>query len=124
MGTFLGVFIGIFMFLQGFDGAGDVSDESIKNLLTGVLVSMSTSLVGLLLTTINNAKSGEARKNIEEDKNEFYDFVQTELMPALDVSMVLAITKLHETVDRFEPAFDRVINRFQDTFDRCTKGFW
>ena len=92
MGTFLGVFIGIFMFLQGFDGAGDVSDESIKNLLTGVLVSMSTSLVGLLLTTINNAKSGEARKNIEEDKNEFYDFVQTELMPSLDVSMVLAIT--------------------------------
>ena len=123
MGTFLGVFIGIFMFLQGFDGAGDVSDESIKNLLTGVLVSMSTSLVGLLLTTINNAKSGEARKNIEEDKNEFYDFVQTELMPSLDVSMVLAITKLHETVDRFEPAFDRVINRFQDTFDRCTRAF-
>lgn len=123
MGTFLGVFIGILMFLYGFDGAGDVSDESIKNLLTGVLVSMSTSLVGLLLTTINNAKSGEARKNIEEDKNEFYDFVQTELMPSLDVSMVLAITKLHETVDRFEPAFDRVINRFQDTFDRCTRAF-
>ena len=123
MGTFLGVFIGIFMFLRGFDGAGDVSDESIKNLLTGVLVSMSTSLVGLFLTTINNAKSGEARKNIEENKNEFYDFVQTELMPSLDVSMVLAITKLHETVDRFEPAFDRVINRFQDTFDRCTKAF-
>ena len=123
MGTFLGVFLGILMFILGFNSAGDVSDESIKNLLTGVLVSMSTSLVGLLLTTINNAKSGEARKNIEEDKNEFYDFVQTELMPSLDVSMVLAITKLHETVDRFEPAFDRVINRFQDTFDRCTQAF-
>jgi len=123
MGTFLGVFLGILMFILGFNGAGDVSDESIKNLLTGVLVSMSTSLFGLLFTTINNAKAGEARKNIEEDKNEFYDFVQTELMPSLDVSMVLAITKLHETVDRFEPAFDRVINRFQDTFDRCTKAF-
>ena len=123
MGTFLGVFIGILMFLRGFDGANNITDDSIKNLLTGVLVSTLTSLVGLLLTTINNAKSGEARKNIEEDKNEFYDFVQTELMPSLDVSMVLAITKLHETVDRFEPAFDRVINRFQDTFDRCTKAF-
>lgn len=123
MGTFFGVFLGILMFILGFNGAGDVSDESIKNLLTGVLVSMSTSLVGLLFTTINNAKAGEARKNIEEDKNEFYDFVQTELMPSLDVSMVLAITKLHETVDRFEPAFDGVINRFQTTFDRCTKAF-
>ena len=44
-------------------------------------------------------------------------------MPTLDVSMVAAITKLHETVDRFEPAFDRVINRFQTTFDNCTKAF-
>lgn len=123
MGTFAGVFIGITMFIGGFNGAGDITDESIKNLLFGVLVSMSTSLIGLLLTTINNALAGESRKNIEEDKNDFYDFVQTELMPSLDVSMVLAITRLHETVDRFEPAFDRVISRFQTTFDNCTRAF-
>lgn len=123
MGTFAGVFLGILMFIGGFDGAGDITDESIKNLLFGVLVSMSTSLIGLLLTTINNAWAGESRKRIEEDKNSFYDFVQTELMPSLDVSMVLAITKLHETVDRFEPAFNGVINRFQSTFDDCTRAF-
>lgn len=123
MGTFLGVFIGILMFNYGFDDLEGITDEAIKNLLKGVLVSMSTSFVGLLLTTINNASAAEARKNIEEDKNEFFDFVQTELMPTLDVSMVLAITKLHETVDRFEPAFNRVIGNFQDTFDRCTKAF-
>ena len=123
MGTFTGVFLGILMFLYGFDDADSVTDSSIKNLLTGVLVSMSTSLVGLSLTTWNNAKAGEARKNIEEDKNKFYDFVQTELMPSLDVSMVLAITKLHQTVDKFEPSFNRVIDRFQKTFDDCTKAF-
>lgn len=123
MGTFAGVFIGISMFICGFDGAGDITDESIKNLLFGVLVSMSTSLIGLFLTTINNALAGESRKNIEEDKNYFYDFVQTELMPSLDVSMVLAITRLHSTVNRFEPAFNRVISRFQSTFDKCTKAF-
>lgn len=123
MGTFAGVFIGISMFIGGFNGAGDITDESIKNLLFGVLVSMSTSLIGLFLTTINNALAGESRKNIEEDKNDFYDYVQTELMPSLDVSMVLAITRLHETVDRFEPAFNRVISRFQTTFDNCTRAF-
>ncbi|MBR8705637.1 hypothetical protein [Bacteroides pyogenes] len=123
MGTFAGVFLGITMFIGGFDGTGDITDESIKNLLFGMLVSMSTSLIGLFLTTINNALAGESRKNIEEDKNDFYDFVQTELMPSLDVSMVLAITRLHETVDRFEPAFDRVISRFQTTFDNCTRAF-
>lgn len=123
MGTFSGVFLGILMFISGFDGTGNVTDDSIKNLLIGVLVSMATSLAGLLLTTINNAYSSESKKNIEEDKNDFYDFVQTELMPSLDVSMVLAITRLHQTVDRFEPAFDGVINRFQQTFDRCTRAF-
>ena len=123
MGTFLGVFIGILMFIAGFHGAEGITDDSIKNLLIGVLVSMSTSLLGLGFTTKNNAEAGESRKKVEEDKNEFYDFVQTELMPSLDVSMVLAITRLHETVDKFEPAFDRVINRFQTTFDGCTKAF-
>lgn len=123
MGTFLGVFMGILMFVFGFDDAGNVSDASIKNLMIGVLVSMFTSLTGLLLTTINNGLAGGARKKIEEDKNEFYDFVQTEVMPSVDVSMVSAITKLHETVDKFEPAFDRVIQRFQTTFDTCTKAF-
>lgn len=123
MGTFLGVFWGISMFLVGFDGAGSISDNSIKNLLTGVLVSMFTSLCGLGLTTWNTATSGEARKKIEEDKNEFFDFIQTELMPSLDVGMVTAISKLHETVDKFEPAFNRVIDRFQNTFDKCTQAF-
>jgi len=123
MGTFAGVFLGIFMFLNGFDGAGKITDASIQNLLAGVLVSMSTSLVGLFLTTINNAKSANSRKKIEEDKNDFFDFVQTELMPTLDAGMVSAIFRLHETVDKFEPAFNRVISNFQTTFDSCTRAF-
>lgn len=122
MGTFLGVFIGINAFTIGI-GTDGITDEAIRNLLFGVLVSMSTSFVGLLFTTINTARSAEARKKIEEDKNEFFDFIQTELMPSLDVSLVLAITRLHKTVNNFEPAFNRVIDRFQNTFDRCTSAF-
>ena len=123
MGTFLGVFLGIVMFVSGFNGSDELRDSSIRNLLIGVLISMSTSFIGLLLTTINTGRIGEAQKDVESDKNEFYDFVQTELMPSLDVSLVAAISKLHETVDKFEPAFDGVITRFQNTFDRCTRAF-
>lgn len=123
MGTFLGLFIGILTFLLGFDSTDSITDDSISNLLIGVLVSMSTSFVGLFLTTRNTALAGSARKKIEEDKNEFYDFVQTELMPTLNVSLVVAIDKLHTTVDNFEPSFNRVIDRFQTTFDNCTKAF-
>ena len=78
---------------------------------------------GLFLTTINNGLAGEARKKIEDDKNEFYDFIQTEVTKTASASLVSAISKLHDTVDKFEPAFDSVINRFQNTFDSCTKAF-
>ena len=123
MGTFLGVFMGIVAFIKGFDNIEGVTDASISNLLYGVCVSMMTSLFGLFMTTINNALDARARKRIEDDKNEFYDFIQTDLMTELGASMVQAITRLHQTVDKFEPAFDRVINNFQGTFDRCTSAF-
>jgi hypothetical protein len=56
-------------------------------------------------------------------ENEFFDYVQTELMPTLNVSLVSAIGKLHNTVDCFEPAFNKVIDKFQRTFDSCTTAF-
>ena len=123
MGTFCGVFLGILMFVWGFDGSEELRDASIRNLLIGVLISMSTSFIGLLLTTINTGGIGEAQKEVEEDKNDLYDFIQTELMPSLDVNLVVAISKLHETVNEFEPAFEHVIGKFQETFDRCTTAF-
>jgi len=122
MGTFAGVFMGVFMFLIGFDSTG-VTDEAIRNLLCGVLVSMSTSFFGLFLTTRNNKNATIAKKKVDEDKNEFYDFIQNELMPTLDVSMVAALNKLRDTVNLFEPSFNKVIDRFQETFDSCTAAF-
>lgn len=123
MGTFTGVFIGILFFLLGFDGAGNISDASIKNLLIGVLISMSTSLAGLYMTTKNTAKAGEARKKVEDDKNEFFDFIQTDVTKTASASLVSAISKLHDTVDKFEPAFTTVIDGFKEAFADCTKAF-
>lgn len=122
MGTFCGVFIGIISFLCNV-WMDSVNDDSIKGLLIGVLVSMSTSFIGLFLTTRNNYYSSDGKRKVDIDKNKFYDFIQTELMPSLDVSMVAALNKLHDTVTMFEPSFNRVIDRFQTTFDSCTKSF-
>lgn len=122
MGTFLGVFIGIFMFLVGYDGV-NFGDESIKNLLTGVLISMSTSLSGLILTTYNNAKAGTARKKVEDAKNDFFDFIQTDVTKTASASLVSAISKLHDTVDTFQPAFTVVIDGFKSAFAEVTRAF-
>ena len=122
MGTFLGVFIGILMFLVGYDGV-NFGDESIKNLLTGVLISMSTSVSGLILTTYNNAKAGTARKKVEDDKNDFFDFIQTDVTKTASASLVSAISKLHDTVDTFQPAFTVVIDGFKSAFAEVTRAF-
>lgn len=126
MGTFIGVFLGLLFFTIGLgaspNGEG-ITDETIGNLISGVLVSMSTSFIGLLLTTITHHLAAETQRVVREDKNEFYEFIQNELMPTLGVSMVAAINKLHHTINLFEPSFNNVIDRFQATFDSCTQRF-
>lgn len=123
MGTFAGVFIGILMFLLGLYSTEGISDESIQNLLVGVLVSMSTSFVGLLLTTKNNKNASKEDKKVEEGKNNFYDFIQTEIIKNFEVSLMKSVTKLHETVDTFEPSFTKIIDQFNGTFKKLVDAF-
>lgn len=124
MGTFLGVFMGLLFFSIGLSGSPDgISDGAIRNLINGVLVSMSTSFIGLFLSTKSNHFASEVRKKVDEDKSSFFEYIQNELMPTLGVSMVAALNKLHQTINLFEPTFNRVIERFQTTFDICTQRF-
>lgn len=119
MGTFFGVYIGLKCFNIGVATAG-VSDEIVSELIGGVIVSMVTSLVGLILMMVGNWIASDYLKQVDADKNKFYDFLQVELMPVLGTSMVSALTKLHSTINTFEPAFRGVIGDFKDAFGECT----
>ena len=121
MGTFAGVFVGLCMFLYG--SQNGITDNSIYSLIMGVLVSMATSFFGILLLIKSHKQASEANKKIDTDKNEFYEWIQNELMPSVDVSMVEAIGKLHETIDQFEPAFSGIINEFKTAFNDVTGAF-
>lgn len=123
MGTFAGVFLGLIMFLIGTKLSGQITDNSIYSLIAGVLVSMITSCVGIGLLIYGHGKASEVTNKIDKDKNEFYEWVQNELMPSVDVSMVEAIGKLHETIGQFEPTFSGVINKFKDAFKDVTGAF-
>lgn len=123
MGTFTGVFLGLFMFLIGTTKSGQITDDAINSLISGVLVSMATSCLGIFLLIKSHSKSSKITNQIDRDKNEFYEWVQNELMPSVDVSMVEAIGKLHETIGQFEPTFSGVINRFKDAFKDVTGAF-
>ena len=128
MGTFTGTFLGLIGFLLS---GNDLSDESkVTNLIIGVLVSMLTSLLGLGLTTWSNHLAAIAKKELDEQKDIFLDFIQLELIPKLQTT----VTTLQQTLEGFVPKFDVVISnfektfsgvigRFKDTFDECTNNF-
>ncbi len=121
LGTFLGVIIGLINFNVGVHDAGAVSNDAVSSLISGVIISMATSLVGLVLMIAGNWKASSVSKSVEEDKNKFFDFIVVNLMPALGTSMVDALAKLHRTVNSFEPAFRSIIGEFKTAFSECTK---
>lgn len=123
MGTFVGVFLGLGMFLLGSMMQGGITDDSIHSLILGVLVSMSTSFIGLRMSTHANDLISNAKTKIDEDKNEFYEFVQNKLMTSVNISLTEALGNLHQTVSDFEPSFSKVIKGFKETFEACTKAF-
>lgn len=123
MGTFVGVFLGLGMFLLGSMIQGGITDDAIHSLILGVLVSMSTSFIGLRMSTRANDLISDAKTKIDEDKNEFYEFVQNRLMTSVNISLTEALGNLHQTVSDFEPSFSKVIKGFKETFEACTKAF-
>ena len=124
MGTFIGVFLGLsaFLFISLFSKEG-ITDDAIHSLIVGVLVSMSTSFIGLRMSTKANDLISDAKNKNDDDKNEFYEYIQNKLMPSVDISLTEALGNLHQTVSDFEPSFSRVISGFRQTFQECTVAF-
>ena len=121
MGTFIGVLVGLFFFSTNLFEMND--EEKINGLIYGVMISMLTSLAGLIFTTMSNHSAARAKKIMDERKNAFYDFIQNELMPTLGTSVVESLARLKDTINNFVPAFNVVIDSFRSTFDECTRGF-
>lgn len=124
MGTFIGVFLGLlaFLLISIFSEEG-ITDDAIHSLIAGVLVSMSTSFIGLKMSTRANDLISEAKNKNDDDKNEFYEYIQNKLMPSVDISLTEALGNLHQTVSDFEPSFSHVISGFRQTFQECTVAF-
>ena len=127
LGTFAGVLIGLLAFNIGLgasqNGNSTIEDYMVGDLIWGVIVSMATSVLGLICSIRLNGYASDVRKDLDSRKNELYHFIQTELMPELGTDMVSSIGKLRQTINLFQPAFNQVINQFQKTFDDCTTQF-
>ncbi|MDN5289026.1 MAG: hypothetical protein JWR38_5300 [Mucilaginibacter sp.] len=127
MGTMMGIVIGLFnipdLGLVLDNGAKDAQlNMGIALLIGGVKVAMISSFTGLLLTIVNSGYVFKgSRTKVEANKNNFYTFVQTELLPVLNQSLGFTLVSLQRNLQLFNQDFtgnlDRLSGIFQTNYE-------
>ena len=109
MGTMLGIIFGLInLFIVSDNG----TDFEIQGFLGGVSIAMFASCYGLGLTVYNSSfKYKTAKKSVEKAKNDFYTFIQTELLPILNQSVYSSVFTLHTHLVKFNENFTVNMNR-------------
>ena len=105
MGTMVGIIVGIgFIAVSGGLSSTSLMDN-ITSLMTCVAIAMAASLVGIFCTTLISWNSKSATTKVEADKNRFYSWLQTELLPVLSGNAVNALYLLQQNLTTFNQTF-------------------
>lgn len=124
LGTFFGVYVGLKCFNYGLGETGNaVTEVMIHELVGGIVVSMLTSIIGLVLMMISNRIASKVRKSIDKAQDVFLQFVQTDVLPSLGTNVTSSLNRLQNTIREFEPSFRSVIGEFKTSFAECTDMF-
>jgi len=116
VGTFLGVILGVLSMIDFGSGKEIVTDETINSFLTGVLIAMVGSGLGLLLTLIGNYQLKGARAESDPQKNQYYTWLQTHLLPHLHDDVSNSLSNLKTVLDAFNSRFFNKLDAFHELF--------
>lgn len=111
MGTMVGIIVGISVI--AFNGGVD-NLTNVSSMMICVAIAMAASFVGILCTTIISWKSKGAKTQIETNKNLFYSWLQTELLPVLSGNSVTALSLLQTNLMTFNQTFQGNIKEFDN----------
>ncbi len=123
MGTMLGIVIGLFNMpdlAMGTDSQASNSllNDGISSLIGGVKIAMIASFTGLMLTILNSGGSFKgSRTLVEARKNEFYTFVQVELLPIINQGLSATLESLQRNLMKFNGEFASNLSRLGGIFD-------
>lgn len=109
MGTFLGAILGLAGLLGG---SGNFGEAAIQGFLRGVTVAMLGSLCGLALTLAGNGLYKAAHRQAEQRRNDYYTFLQVQLLPILHSDMAGSLGSLKAVLDAFNQEFLSKIYEF------------
>jgi hypothetical protein len=123
MGTMMGIVIALFNMPDlgvelGTEQTGKTLDEGIAMLIGGVKIAMIASFMGLMLTIINSGWVFKgSRSHSEARKNEFYTFLQIELLPIINQGMATTLDSLQRNLIQFNNEFSKNLRGLTSVFD-------
>ena len=110
-GTLVGIVFGVTILAFGgsLDAILNTSSsngaEGIQALLQGVAVAMLSTLSGVFLTIRGSSTYKSAAKENEKRKNAFLSWMQVELLPQMDNSMIATLDILKRNLNQFNKTF-------------------
>jgi hypothetical protein len=111
LGTFLGAILGLIALVNPFGdetsaaGGASFNNADVTHFLGGILIAMSGSFIGLLLTLGGNQLLKSARATRDRYKNGYYNFLQKALLPRLNSDMQASMSNLKSVLDTFNQDF-------------------
>lgn len=112
MGTVAGIILGLFTITV--NGGFAQIDKVIEILMSDVAIAMIASFMGIGFTTLTLWKSKQCKVTVEANKNRFYTWIQTNLLPVISRSAVSAITLLQKNLTRFNESFTGTVDRLEE----------
>jgi len=121
MGTMLGIVIGLFFM----PSISDQNFESAIDLLIGsVKIGMIASFVGLLFTVLLSGHLYKgAKSSAESAKNDFFTWIQTQLLPILSQNTTSSIYSLQANLLKFNDTFSTNIVSFNSVLGKILESF-
>jgi hypothetical protein len=129
MGTMIGIVIGLFNMPEMGAIIGDTKamdlklNEGIGLLIGGVKIAMIASFVGLFFTIIHSGWIFKGSRSFSEaSKNEFYTFVQIELLPLINQGLASTLESLQRNLLKFNNEFTLNLSGLSGIFDSSRKA--
>lgn len=114
MGTMLGIVVGVLGLIlpnEAIAGEGFI-DTQVQGLLKGVGLAMVASFLGLALTVANLALYKKTLGRLSRGRNDFYNFLQCNLLPTMTKGTQSNIKLLESTLYRFNSDFQKNLASF------------
>lgn len=129
MGTMMGIVIGLFNMPEmgaiiGDTKAMDIKlNEGIGLLIGGVKIAMIASFAGLFFTIIHSGWIFKGSRSFSESrKNEYYTFVQIELLPLINQGLAATLESLQRNLLKFNTEFTSNLKGLTGIFDSSRKA--